>query len=139
MPSRSFVAIRMELSPSDSKPNDVIQSWRYVEIVDEMIKVKDDLWMPKVSRFIKFLSLKGREKEVWSVAGRTSVLSIKVDEPVSPEVFTLPLPLHTRVAVSGGTKANDNYFVGGAIDEQVIATGSEQKITKDAPAQENYE
>ena len=132
-PAKSSLVMKHERRPKEPLDNGPIRSYRVVDVVDKVSRVGENLWIPPAVRRVSFLTLRSNpNQEIWQTMFRFSVLSLKVNEPISPGTFELPLPLGTRV----GGKGRETYIVGGDIDafeERVKAGQPDAKALSDAP------
>lgn len=113
-PERSYLVLKQERRKAFPTPEEPIITYRTVDSVDEMIQAPDLTWLPSVVRHIHYLTLASNpNQEIWQTMFRISVISLKTNEPISPDTFNLPLPLGTRV----GGKGRESYYVGGDISD----------------------
>lgn len=108
-PQLSSLIMKHERRAAEIMPEEPEIFWRSVTIVDGVLKVGENLWVPEVIRSVGYTTFKGETKESWKALFRWRVLSVKVGERTSDQDFELPLPLGTRV----GGEGRETYIVGG--------------------------
>jgi hypothetical protein len=137
-PKLASVVVKYQRKSAQPNPNNSIVSTRSVRTVDRLIKVGDDLWIPAASRLVSFTTLKGQNTgEVWQSIHRFSVISLDVNQPVTPRTFELPLPIRTQVIASQTSPTLKGYIVGGditALEAENRKGVLPNELTLEAPA-----